>query len=152
MTGVHAWLISLSGKSPRHLDNKFITQVRNTKSAGHRETGASAAHEICIDTKTAARQHFDSMKLLLLSLAVFVPLVVFSQNDRSAAPPKVNLEGTVADYKLIRNSDPAQLQRDVNEALKLGWQPLGTVVVAEGNSQTAAPTIYLQAMTFTPKR
>jgi hypothetical protein len=92
------------------------------------------------------------MKTLILLLAVLVPFAVFSQNDRPAAPPKPNPEGAVGDYKLIRDFDTAQLQHKVNEAIKLGWQPLGTVVVSPSDPQSGAGMAYLQAMTLTSKR
>ena len=90
--------------------------------------------------------------ILILVASVLIPLAVFSQNSQPAAPVKSNPEGAVADYKLIQDYDSSQLQRKVNEAIKLGWQPLGTVVVAPSDSQTGAHMAYLQAMTFTPRR
>ena len=90
--------------------------------------------------------------ILILAAAVLIPLAVFSQNSPPAAPVKSNPEGAVADYKLVQEYDPSQLQRKVNEAIKLGWQPLGTVVLAPPDSQTGTRIAYLQAMTFTPRR
>jgi hypothetical protein len=92
------------------------------------------------------------MKTCILILAVLVPFAVFSQNDRPGAPPKANPEGSVADYKLIRDFDSSQLQHKVNEAIKMGWQPLGTVVVSPSDPQSGAGMAYLQAMTLAAKR
>jgi hypothetical protein len=92
------------------------------------------------------------MKILILFLAVLVPLAVFSQNDKPAAPPRGNPEGTVADYKIVQDDDPGQLQRKVNEAIKLGWQPLGALVIVPGEVQTGRPRGFFQTMTYTPRR
>jgi len=92
------------------------------------------------------------MKTLLLFLAVLIPLAVFSQNSQPAAPPKASAEGGVADYKIVQDENVSKLQHQVNEAIRLGWQPLGTVVVVPGDSQTGAPRAFFQTMTFTPRR